>query len=45
MYQQKQMIDILKNITSTTNGAQSRIYQGSQNTSSFFQEPYKRTVS
>jgi hypothetical protein len=45
MYQQKQMIDIPKNITSTTSGAQSRSYQGSQNTSSFFQEPYKHTVS
>jgi hypothetical protein len=38
------MIDIPKNITSTTSGAQSRSYQGSRNTSSFFQEPYKRTV-
>jgi DNA-binding transcriptional regulator WhiA len=39
------MIDIPKNITSTTSGAQSRSYHGSQNTSSFFQEPYKCTVS
>jgi hypothetical protein len=45
MYQQKQMIDIPKNITSTTSGAQSRSYQGSQNTSSFFQEPYKHSFT
>jgi hypothetical protein len=44
MYQQKQMTDMPKNITSTTSGAQSRSYHGSRNTSSFFQEPYKHPV-
>jgi hypothetical protein len=44
MYQHKQMTDMPKNITSTTSDAQSRSYHGSQNTSNFFQEPYKRPV-
>jgi hypothetical protein len=41
MYQQKQIIDMPKNITSTTSGGQSRSYHGSRNVSSSFQEPYK----
>jgi hypothetical protein len=41
MYQQKQIIDMSKNITSTTSGGQSRRYHGSRNVSSSFQEPYK----
>jgi chromosome segregation ATPase len=44
MSQYKEMIDIPKNITSSTSGAQSRRYHKSRNTSSFFQEPYKHTV-
>jgi chromosome segregation ATPase len=42
MYQQKQMTDMAKNITSS--GAQSRSYHGSRNTSSFFQKSYKHPV-
>jgi hypothetical protein len=41
MYQKKQMTDTSKNVTSTTNGAQSRIHHESWNTSSSLQEPYK----
>ena len=41
LYQQKQMTNMSKNITSNTSDAQSRSYHGSQNTSSSFQEPYK----
>jgi hypothetical protein len=44
MYEHKQMTDMPKNITSTTSGAQSRSYHGSQNTPSFIQEPYKHSV-
>jgi hypothetical protein len=44
MYQQKQITDMSKNITSTTSGAQSRSYHGSRNTSSSFQEPYKTQI-
>jgi hypothetical protein len=44
MYQQKQMTDMPKNITSTASGSQNRIYHGSQNKSSFLQEPYKLPI-
>jgi hypothetical protein len=41
LYQQKQMTNMSKNITSATSDAQNRSYHGSRNTSSSFQEPYK----
>jgi hypothetical protein len=44
LYQQKQMTNMPKNITSTTSDAQSISYHGSQNTSSSFQEPYKLPI-
>jgi hypothetical protein len=41
MYQQKQIIAMSKNITSTTSEGQNRSNHGSRNVSSSFQEPYK----
>ena len=41
MYQQKQIIAMSKNITSTTSVGQNRSYQGSRIVSHYFQEPYK----
>jgi hypothetical protein len=41
LYQQKQMTNMSKNITSATSDARNRSYHESRNTSSSFQEPYK----
>jgi hypothetical protein len=44
MYPQKQMTNMSKIITSITNDAQGRSYQGSQNTSNCLQEPHKSPI-
>jgi hypothetical protein len=44
LYQQKQMTNMSKNITSATSDAQNRSYHGSRNTSNSFQEPYKLPI-